>query len=464
MRRLACVVVGIIVVVISWFAPVVGNSAARATVRQPSVLLILTDDQRVDTLFAMRIVRRRLVTPGVSFRHAYASSGVCCPSRASLLTGLYPHHSGVWSNHEPYAFSAFRDRSTIATWLDDAGYRTALIGKYLNGYKVSSKYVPPGWDRWYALQGGYYNYDALDWQEGGNARIRHHGRSPTDYSTRVLTTQARRVISSTPAGTPFFIYLSYIAPHGPATPLRADAHAFDDLPKWQPPSYNERHVSDKPWYVRRKAPLSRSDKRAIQRFRRAQLATLLAVDRSIGRLLDDLRAASRLSNTMVIFTSDQGVLWGEHRLVSKGVPFEEVLHVPLAIRWDGHEVGGRTEDDVSVNIDIPATIAAAAGVPQLGIDGRNLTPLLRHPHLHLHRSTIAEKWSKTDNLPTFCTVRYRSLVFTTNYNGDRSKELYDLRLDPWQLENAVHSKRYSDVLPRLRNLRSKLCGQPPPRA
>jgi arylsulfatase A-like enzyme len=425
------------------------------------VLLIVTDDQRSDTMLAMPVLRRRLIRPGVWFRHAYASSGVCCPSRASLLTSLYPHRSGVWSNHDPYAFAAFDDRSTIATWLDDAGYRTALIGKYLNGYSPGSKYVPPGWDRWYALKGGYYNYNALDWHDGGKARIRHHGRTPSDYSTRVLTEQARRVILSTPGDSPFFIYLSYTAPHSPATPVRGDAHAFDHLPHWRPPSYNERDVSDKPWYIKRTAPLSASAKSAIQHFRRAQLTTLLAVDRSIGRLLDDLRTASRLSNTLVIFTSDQGVLWGEHRLVGKGFPYEEVLRVPLAIRWDGHELGGRTEGDTSVNVDIPATIAAAAGVHQSGIDGRSLIPLLRNRHLHLHRSTVSEKWSKGNGLPTFCTVRHRRLVFTTNYNGDHSKELYDLRRDPWQLANAVHSKRYSDVLPRLRALRSKLCGRPP---
>src|SRR3954468_9913833 len=460
MRRFAIAVVGIMIS-LSGGSASAGEPTAHAAVRRPSVLLVVTDDQRFDTLFAMPILRRRVIAPGGRVRHAYASSGVCCPSRASLLTGLYPHHSGVWSNHEPHAFSAFHDRSTIATWLDDTGYRTALIGKYLNGSSLGPKYVPPGWDRWYAIKGGYYNYNALDWHEGGRARIRHHGRSPSDYSTRALTAQAIRVISGTPADTPFFIYLSYTAPHGPATPLRADAHAFADLPHWRPPSYNERDVSDKPWYIKRKAPLSASAKSAIQRFRRAQLATLLAVDRSIGRLLDDLRTASRLSNTLVIFTSDQGVLWGEHRRVSKGVPYEEVLHVPLAIRWDGHELGGRTEGDTSVNVDIPATIAAAAGVHQSGMDGRSLISLLRDRHLHLHRSTISEKWSKGSGLPTFCTVRFRRLVFTTNYNGDRSKELYDLRRDPWQLANAVHSERYSDVLPRLRALRSKLCGRPP---
>jgi N-acetylglucosamine-6-sulfatase len=426
-------------------------------------VLIVTDDQRLDTMFAMPRVRRLLFTHGVAFAHAYAASGECCPSRASLLTGLYPHHSGVWSNHEPYAFSAFDDRSTVATWLDAAGYRTALIGKYMNGYDPSSKYVPPGWDRWFGIPGGYWRYEALDKPDGGVPTVVGFGSDLGDYSTHVLTRNAQDFVSSTPDGTPFFLYLSYFAPHGPAKPLPGDADAFADLPPWHPASFNERDVTDKPWFVQHRPLLDKRERQAIQRFRRAQLATLLAVDRSIAKLIHTLRETSRLHNTVVIFTSDQGVMWGEHRRTAKAVPYEEVVHVPLGVRWDRRIAGGWSTPNVSANVDIAATIAAAAGVPRSGVDGRSLLPMLtdrtkRWPR----RVVIAEQRASANGFPTFCQVRYRRFVFMTYYNGDRSKEFYDLHRDPLELENAVHDGRYASVIHHMRRMRETHCGQPPP--
>ena len=191
---------------------------------------------------------RELAGHGISFERGYVSNPLCCPSRASILTGQYSHSNGVYTNQngQPHGgFRAFDDRSTVATWLDEAGYRTAMLGKYFNGYE--GPYVPPGWDPWFAtyVNGAFYDYLATD-----DGVVRTYGSDPADYGTTVLATEAVRFIESTPADTPLFLYFAPHAPHEPAMAAPGDRRAYTDLGAWRPPNYDEADVSDKPEYIR----------------------------------------------------------------------------------------------------------------------------------------------------------------------------------------------------------------------
>ncbi|MGZ4149737.1 MAG: sulfatase family protein, partial [Actinomycetota bacterium] len=351
---------------------------ARASAGQPSarpnVLLIVTDDQRWDTLRAMPAVERRIAAKGTTFTNGFVVNPLCCPSRASILTGDYSHTTGVYREITPYGrFEALKDSSTIATWLDDAGYTTGLFGKYIDGYQhpALTGYVPPGWDRWVAFVRSTY-YDYMLTVDG---RIESHGAAPQDYSTNVLARYATDFIRSTQG--PLFVEFATAAPHAPAiAPPGQDPQTFADLPPWRPPSYDEADTSDKPAYVRNLPPLTASATAAIDAFRRDQYRTLLDVDRQVGALLDALRATGRLSNTVIIYTSDNGLLWGEHRWSKKEVPYEEAIRVPLLVRYDPFHSQPLTDDHLALNIDIAPTIADLTGVPAPPMDGQSLRPLL----------------------------------------------------------------------------------------
>jgi arylsulfatase A-like enzyme len=445
--------------------PAVAPRAANAAERPPSVLLILTDDQRSDTLRAMPVVREQVAARGVRFARAYVTNPSCCPSRVSLLTGGYSHTTGVWANTGPHGgFASFDDTVTIATRLDDVGYRTGLFGKYLNGYDPASGYVPPGWDAWLAGAGEYYDdYALLDAGDGDDSVV-EYGDDPSDYSTRVLTRAARGFLSSTPADTPFFAILSYHAPHPPATPDPRDADAFDNVAPHRPPSFDERDVSDKSRYVRRLDRLDRTDERALDAFREEQLRSLLAVDRGVGRLLAMLRTLGRLEDTMVVFTSDNGYQWGEHRWIGKGVPYEESIRVPLVIRFDPlvAEQGSRS-GAFALGIDLAPTIGDVAGVAMPPMDGTSLVPLLLDPGASGHDGFVVEHAAETWRRPSFCAVRRGEWAFIRLYvdGAVQDVELYDLARDPFQLQNRAEDAAYAQTRSMLEDEADERCVPPP---
>lgn len=433
--------------------------------RPPSILLIITDDQRWDTLDVMRTVQGRLARRGITFTNGYTTNPSCCPSRASLLTGLYSHNTGVWSNKGPYGgFDDFDDTSTLATWLDDAGYRTGLFGKYLNGYSWRSRYVPPGWDTWFAKGGGYYDYRVVE-AEDGDLSVTTYGDDPSDYSTRVLTRRTRAFLSSTPVETPFFAVLAYSAPHRPATPDVRDLDTFRDLRPYRPPSFDERDLSDKPSYITRLQPLTPSEERAVDAFRRDQLRALLSVDRGIDRLLSTLRSLGRLTDTMVVLTSDHGYQWGEHRWVGKGYPYEESIRVPLVVRYDPlvGDPGGHSSRLV-LGIDLAPTVAEIAGIPIPPVDGASFASLLVDPRAAFRHAFIVEHRDNHTRHPTFCALRLRGRWSFVRYYVDEAVteiELYDLRRDPYQLLNVARDRRYEDERTMLRAEANDRCVVPP---
>ena len=432
--------------------------AASAQERPPDVVVIVTDDQRYDTVWAMPTVRAELIDRGARFRDAFVVNALCCPSRSSILTGDYSHTTGVWRQSPPFGrFEWFDDSSTLATWLHGAGYTTGLFGKYLDGYQHAALtgYVPPGWDRWVAfVHSAYYDYKLTV-----DGRVEEHGSAPSDYSTDVLAAGAADFIRSTDG--PLFLGFTPAAPHAPAIPAPGDEGAFADLLPWRPPSYDEADVSDKPEWVRALPPIASARAAAIDAFRRNQYRSLLAVDRAVGEIVTALRDTGRLDDTLIIFTSDNGIAWGEHRWTKKEAAFDEVIRVPLVVRWDaGGVVPGAHPQGPALNIDIAPTIAEAAGIVTPATDGRSLLPLLRRRPVPWREDFLVEHLAGTNPIPTFCAVRSRGSMYVRYSDGE--EELYDLSSDPSELDNLAAEPGSEDVLRDLRGRLETLCDPPPP--
>ena len=404
-----------------------------STGARPSVLLIVTDDQRWDTLWSMPHVRSSIAGHGITFADAFVTNALCCPSRASILTGDLSHTTGVYRETPPFgAFSSFRDGSTLATWLHDGGYTTGLFGKYIDAYQHAALtgYVPPGWDRWVAFVRSRY----VDYKLTIDGRIETHGSEPADYSTGVLGSYAERFIRGTDG--PIFVEFAPAAPHAPATPEARFDGAFDDLEPWRPPSFDEPDVADKPSFIRELPRLDARARSDVDAFRRDQYRTLLSVDRQVQGLIDALRDTGRLNDTLIVFTSDNGLSWGEHRWVKKEVPYEESIRVPLIVRYDpltGSD-GPATSSALALNIDIAPTIADAAGVP-IATDGRSLLPIVRGDSTAWRTRFLIEHMEGANPIPTYCAVRTVRHLFASYASGEQ--ELYDLEADPFELTNVA---------------------------
>lgn len=422
----------------------------------PSIVLIVTDDQRWDTLGVMPTVQRELAAQGVTFSNAFVSNPVCCPSRASILTGRYSHGTGVYTNDGPHGgFQAFNDSSTIATWLDAAGYRTALVGKYLNGY--SGTYVPPGWDRWVAFSGrtDYFNYLL-----NVDGTVIAHGAQPSDYATDVLADEAATFVRS--AQGPLFLHFAPYAPHSVGwvtTPAPRHAGAFAGIRPWRPPSYDEPDVSDKPYWIRNLPRLTSEARARGDFFREGQLESLLAVDDAVAEIVAALRATGRLDNTIIVFTSDNGHAWGEHRRFQKFAPYEEIIRVPLIIRYDPLTNSARTAGRFAVNVDLAPTLAMVAGVASPGAQGRSLIPLLRAQSVPWRQDVLLEH-SFTNGIPTYCGVRTARYTYAQYRPG--VEELYDRAADPYQLRDRARDPSLRRMIVTFRSRVRSLCSPPPP--
>jgi len=413
---------------------------------KPNLIVILTDDQRWDSLAVMPNVRRLLAAHGVAFQNSFVTTSLCCPSRASLLTGLYSRHTGVYGNVAPNGgATAFDDRSTLAVWLHDAGYRTALVGKYLNDYwRLGPTYIPPGWDHWVAIaQRSEIHFYGYVLNQDGNL-VRHGGR-PSDYITTVLSGSANTFVKVAPE--PFFLYLAPIAPHIPATPAPVDVGKLSHPPPFHPPSLNEANADDKPW--RGTHPLWTSEQlKGLAALRERILESLLSVDRLVGTLVDTLERRAVLGRTIVVFTSDNGLLLGEHRLLGKIWPYEESIRVPLVVRTPWAE-SGTTDSHLVLNIDIAPTLAALAGItPPKPVDGRSLVDLLRgrSPPKGWRTGFVVEYLAEGPSgrrPPAFEAVRTDRYLYVEYENGWR--ELYDLPEDPYELNNRTEDPSFRPI-------------------
>ena len=428
-----------------------------------NVVLILSDDERSDGTSVMKNVQTLLGNHGVNFTNAHVTTSMCGPSRASILTGQYAHHTGVLDNFGPHAYPAFKDQSDdLPVWMHEAGYQTALVGKYINGYTGSAGHhmVPPGWDDWQVMDSipmeAYYNY----WLNS-NGHLEHYGSKPSDYSTTVLTHKAVSFIKG--ARHPFFLYFAPVAPHLPAIPDKQDQGKLENIAPIDSPSFNQRNIGKEPWRFWHKDMLSAAAQLYINHVRIRQEESLLALDRSVKSVVQALKARHELSRTVILYTSDNGFLWGEHRLGGKVWPYQESTHVPLIVRTPWTTSPERNNQPV-LNIDLAPTITDLAGVdPGLPADGRSLTPFLFGEQIPW-RHAILEEYLGKDMLhsggpPPYEAVQTRRQLYVEYKNGWR--ELYNLRKDPWELRNIAGNPRTRPLQADLSGLLERLYKAPP---
>jgi N-acetylglucosamine-6-sulfatase len=441
------------------------------TQARPNIILILADDLDLASAQQMPNLRSLLLKDGVSFENAFVSYPLCCPSRATILTGLYAHNHYVVGNKPPSGgFEKFREQgleeSTIADQLQEEGYRTALFGKYLNHYPGDDPtYVPPGWDEWHAkldqsvereegtsaegsVVEGYTKY--YDYELNENGEVVTHGDSPEDYLTDVLSDEAINFVQHTaPDPKPFFLYLAPAAPHDPATPAVRHEDAFVGEKAPRPASFDEEDVSDKPPWIRQKRSISdRQASREIDGRYRKRIASMLAVDEMLGSLFTQLEYTDQLDDTFIFFTSDNGWQQGEHRIkTGKLYPYEESVHVPLFVRGPGVPAGSKVEKLV-LNTDFAPTFADLTGV-LFPADGRSFAPLLRGED-PAWRSEVLLEAAGGGSPPSYTAVRTETHKYVEYQTG--SRELYDLEADPYEMENVYETADSSLV----QDLRAKL--------
>jgi arylsulfatase A-like enzyme len=413
------------------------TAQAQTASAEPNVVFILSDD--LDKRLLMGHLSdypniRALTTKGVTFKNAFVTNALCCPSRSTILTGQYSHNHGVMHNEDPDGGApAFRPLGSKAlpVWLDEAGYATGLVGKYLNRY--DGTYVPPGWDEWRGRVVGrpYLGKDQVEGfgMDGKNAEGKTH--------TQVFSEEATSFVRRRAGATPFFLFVSPYAPHDPG--IHADRYdtLFSDARLPRSPSFNERDVSDKPAWIRNDPRLTADQIAEAERLYRNRLRSMMDVDQMVGRLVAALRETGELSSTYVIFASDNGYHAGEHRLLEppKRLAYEEDIRVPLIVRGPGVPQGA-SRGHMVLNNDLAPTFAQWAGAaPMLPQDGRSLAPLLRPSPPTAWRTALlveASRWEPIGR-PAYRAVRTTNYLFVRYANGER--ELYNLSRDPYQLRS-----------------------------
>lgn len=370
---------------------------------QPNIVFVLTDDQDYESYDRLTMPRtwELLGDRGATFTNTHDTTPLCCPSRAAYLTGQYGHNNGVLNNKPGYSTLADND-NVLPVWLGRAGYETAYVGKFLNGYETyvdDKDEIAPGWDRWSALVGnarGYY-----DFQLTVDGKQRKEIYDDGSYLTEVLNDRASELVRDLAGETPFFIQVGQAAPHneninadsggpcgGGAVPARRDEGRFRGEPLPNLPAVLERDLSDKPYFVSDQPLVTSAKRREIRARYQCRLETLPAVDRGIAQLIATLRAEGELDETVVVFASDNGNFHGQHRLAAgKGLAYEEASHVPLVIRvpraFRGAGEAGVEIDAPTANIDLVPTLVEWSGAetcPEAGecrvMDGRSLLPLI----------------------------------------------------------------------------------------
>jgi N-acetylglucosamine-6-sulfatase len=536
--RLAVIAAGMLALLCLLATAGFRSSAAAATAERPSFVVIQTDDQTLDQLYAafgqpklqaMPNTLNLIAKRGETFNRYYVSYPLCCPSRVSLLTGRYAHNNGVKGNIQPnggYFGFSFRAAYThnLATWLQGAGYRTIHVGKFLNGYGdepySSGNEVPPGWSAWHTVLNAdtdhyYYGYKLNNngvvegpYGDSGSWETREYGvrddpgcpfaplnGQPCYYETDMLTNLATQELRNTSPEQPFYLQLDYTAPHGdfrkPAGPEPAprnyDWFKGAPLPHNRGQGFDEGNVSDKPSFIREAPYLGLSEIHTYRVYYDKALESLRSIDDGVKLLVDTLGSLHRLRNTYIIFTSDNGFFYGEHRLLGgKFLAYEPSTHLPFLIRGPGIKPGSESGEIVG-NIDIAPTVLELAGVkPDKSLDGRSMKPFFEDPNLRTLRPYLFESFVETDDVneagaiaepgdQSRSTAQHSSgksaipqlqqrgeatasiLAPPKDYEGirlgpykyiawpDGEKELYDLETDPYELNNLVRIPNYFPV-------------------
>ncbi|HEV2548063.1 MAG TPA: sulfatase [Stellaceae bacterium] len=430
-------------------APTAPLRAASGADGRPNIVFVLTDDLAVNLLQYMPHVLK-MQRDGVTFANYFVTDSLCCPSRSSIFTGRYPHNTGIFRNTgEDGGYAAFTNRgldhSTFATALAAAGYRTAMLGKYLNGYGPRDP-VPPGWSFWAVAGGG--GYQEFRYKLNQNGTTVRHGDRPDDYLTDVLADLAVRFIRES-GSAPFFIEVATFAPHAPYIPALRDAAALPALRAPQSAALNAAPDAKTPPWLARLPALSDADRSSIDRDFRMRAQSVLAIDKMIGELEAAVAATGRAKETYFIFSSDNGLHMGEHRMMpGKMTPYDIDIHVPLVVTGPGVPAG-RVVDDVAENVDLCATFTELGGaVMSSTVDGRSLVPFLRgeriadwraaalieHRGPHRDPRDPDAPMARSGNPPSYEAMRMRRSLYVEYDDG--VKEYHDLAADPDELKNT----------------------------
>ncbi|MDN4159894.1 sulfatase family protein [Nocardioides abyssi] len=429
--------------------------ARRADDDRPNVVLITTDDQALSDMRWMPKTRRWLGRGGVTFRNMISPHPLCCPARAEILTGQFAQNNGVHTNAGPYGGAgALKDPdNTLAAWLQESGYLVGMSGKYLNQYDATQG-VPNGWDYWNVSTTNQFGY--LRYPMYGNGDPVFHGR---EYSSDVVRDDTVRLVEDwSETGQPFFIWASYYAPHGlcqdaagcAKPPLPAPRHRTlyrgVESPSVRKPSFDEDDVRDKSHEIRKRDKVGR---RAVTRLHRQRIRALAAVDQGVDQTFKALRRAGELDDTVVLFTSDNGYLLGEHRYRGKILPYEESIRVPLLARGPGFPKGATRRQTVTT-VDLAPTILDLAEVePGRVVDGRSMMPFVRDRDRRRRDTDIlVQAGGRPDESPTpwwYRGVRNERWTFV-RWSETGFLELYDNRKDRYQLENLAYDARHRPVV------------------
>ncbi len=429
-----------------------------AASKPPNIVIVLTDDQRWDTLWAMPMLQSRLVSKGVHFLNAFVTVPSCAPSRASLLAGGYhARNTGVKSNHGYNgAFRSFDDTDTVATRLQSAGFRTGFVGRYLVGHDAG--YVPPGWSRFVVNDSREQMRDWHTLRNVTRGSSRHRATNgdvetiDQQYITDFQRDAALQFIREDTTQ-PFFLMLSTYAPHAPRIPATDDRNGFDDY-VYTGRALDEEDLADKPGWVQR-AAVGKGRSPCDPSVSRRTLESLQAVDRAVGALVDTVEELGLLESTVFVFTSDNGLTYGEHRVpCNKGLPYEESIRVPLVIRAPG--VSKRDEKQiVAANLDLGATILDLAGY-EPSSDGLSLLPLIHGRSTQWRDDLLIESYGHLGpelerTVPVWSGVRILRDGRNWKYveHADGAKEFYDLEQDPFELESQHDNPFYQDEIAAL---------------
>jgi arylsulfatase A-like enzyme len=420
------------VLLMSLFLPLgTSGCSARNNAPRPNFLIIVTDDQRYDTMQYMPNTQAGIFDQGVTFSKGFITTPFCCPSRSSIFTGMYAHNHLVEQNSDPLNIE------TVMAALHADGYYTGLIGKYLNSWAGEQK---PEFDYWVTFASGQSKYKDPELNVNGTWNM-HPG-----YITYILSDYAIEFLEKTSKQSkPFMLVFTPNAPHTPTTPAEEDLPLYDQLPEYSVPSMNEEDLSDKPASIQKKPILNADELAALDDIRRRQILTLVALDRKIGEILAKLKETGQLDNTVIIFLSDNGLHWGEHRMDAKNTFYEESVRVPFAMRYPALVPTPYVENRLVANIDIAPTMYQLAGLSiPYRVDGTSLVNLF-DANKKWRDHILLEAWPPRGVWAAVRTDRY---VYGETEND--LSEFYDLQLDPYELENQINNPAYMDIIAKMK--------------
>jgi arylsulfatase A-like enzyme len=428
-----------------------GNTQQQRT-GKPNIIFILTDDYAsnlVDFMPNLKAMQRE----GVTFSNYYVSNSLCCPSRSSIFTGMLPHNNGVRTNTKPDGgYEVYMEQGdaqlSFCVALQKTGYKTAMMGKFLNGYLPRKHQPLPGWSDWFVSGAGYRNFD---YDINSNGQILQFGHAPEDYLTDVLSAHTDSLIRAW-KDHPFFIEIATFTPHGPFIPAPRHQELFNDAKAPRTPAFNKQADSTAPDWLRKLQPLGSKQIDRIDNIFRNRLRCIMSIDEMLGNIRKILNETGVSNNTYIFFSSDNGYHLGDYSMLQgKQTPFDIDIRVPL-IACGPNVAKGSLQQNIVSNIDLAPTFSGLAGGQLTGeADGRDIQHLLReqntekinwrnlaiieHRRVNNDRNDPDLQEAEDGRLPSYTALRFHNLLYVEYETGEIS--CYDAQNDPYELKNIA---------------------------